>query len=81
LQLGLLTFSKNSDNAFTSTGFQNWKKAKEKCFTHEKTRTHTEAVFKLAAQRQPGVYSIMQNSSSRNSEQLAGWLPLTHPEI
>ena len=45
---GLISFSKNSNPAFVSDGFSNWKKAKENFSSHESSRVHKnkEAVMK-----------------------------------
>lgn len=43
----LLTFSKNSSPAFTSSGFNNWKKAVQKFNSHETSHAHREAHMKM----------------------------------
>ena len=43
----LLTFSKNSIPAFTSNGFNNWKKAIQKFNNHETSHVHCEAHMKM----------------------------------
>ena len=43
----MLTFSKNCNPAFTSTGFNNWKKAIQKFNNHESSHAHREAHMKI----------------------------------
>lgn len=45
----LLSFSSKKEDAFTSVGFCNWKKALEKFRVHEKSQTHKEGLTKLAS--------------------------------
>jgi len=61
----LLTFSKKDEPAFTTTGFNNWKKAAEKFTAPESCSTHKEALLKWRSIRKP---SISQQISSRNAE-------------
>ena len=42
---GLLGFSKNSSPVFTESGFNNWKKAKEKFNSHASSLIHKEAML------------------------------------
>ena len=53
----LLGFSKKSEDAFTTRGFDNWKKAKQKFEEHEKSQlqSHREAVMKYEAVQRPSV--------------------------
>ena len=51
----LLGFSKKSEDAFTTRGFDNWKKAKQKFGEHEKSQSHREAVMKYEAVQRPSV--------------------------
>jgi len=62
---GLLTFSKKGKPAFTTTGFNNWKKAAEKFTAHESCSTHKEALLKWYSIRKP---SISQQISRKNAE-------------
>lgn len=45
----LVQFSKNSNPAFTDTGFNNWKKAHQKFTNHSVSHTHKEAKMKWLA--------------------------------
>ncbi len=45
-QLKLMTFSHNVEDAFTRTGFTNWKHALEKFTAHERSSAHKEATLK-----------------------------------
>ncbi|CAH1254781.1 ZMYM1 [Branchiostoma lanceolatum] len=45
----LITFSGHKENAFTTTGFNNYKKGPEKFDTHEGSDAHGEAVMKCTA--------------------------------
>ena len=47
----LITFSKNVEEAFTTAGFNNWKKATERFKEHEQCGKHKEAVLKLATSK------------------------------
>ena len=49
----LVVFSKNSNPAFTSTGFNNWKKAHEKFGSHSISHVHREAKMKWLASGKP----------------------------
>lgn len=51
----LLTFSKKSDDAFTTTGFANYKKAIEKFDIHDKSDCHNEAKVKIAFLKGPSI--------------------------
>ena len=64
----LLTFSKCLDNAFITTGFNNWKKAKEKFKDHEKSHCHQEATLKLKASRGPSVIAIANSGYAKTQE-------------
>jgi hypothetical protein len=46
--LRLFLFSTKKDDAFTSTGYNNWKHALTKFAVHEKSQCHREAVLKLS---------------------------------
>ena len=50
-----LKFSEDCEDTFTRKGFDNWKKATEKCGKHEKSQTHREAFFKFQALQQPSI--------------------------
>ena len=52
---GLLTFSKKGETAFTTTGFNNWKKATEKFTIHESCSTHRETKLKWNNVRKPSI--------------------------
>ena len=54
----LFTFSKYLDNAFITTRFNNWKKAKENFKDQETSHCHQEATLKLKASREPSVIAI-----------------------
>lgn len=51
----LITFSKNSETAFTDDGFANWKKATSRFREHESCKAHSEAVMKLTASQDMSV--------------------------
>ena len=63
----LLTFSTKADKAFTVQGFSNWKKAKSRFRSHEKSLTHREACMKIAAIEGPTI--ITQINSQLKKEQ------------
>ena len=54
---GLISFSKNSNPAFVSDGFSNWKKAKENFSSHESSLAHKnkEAVMKWQSEGRPSL--------------------------
>ena len=52
---GKLTLSKKCDEAFSSRGYDNWKKAIEKFKEHEKSQGHHEACMKYKSQKGPSV--------------------------
>ncbi|XP_075425226.1 zinc finger MYM-type protein 1-like [Ascaphus truei] len=45
--MGLLGSSRRRDSAFTAVGFSNWKKAREKFGSHQKSKSHEFATWKL----------------------------------
>ena len=65
----VLTFSKKSDQAFIGIGYDNWKKAKARFKSHQRSHTHTEAIVKLKVTEQPSVISQLVSSSLRDKEQ------------
>ena len=64
----LLTFSKCLENAFITTGFNNWKNAKEKFKDYEKSHCHQEATLKLKASRGPSVVAIANSGYAKTQE-------------
>lgn len=59
----LLGLAKKGDDAFILSGFNNWKKAREKFDTHAKSDLHKEAVLKVELSQQESVYSIMHKQA------------------
>ena len=60
--LGMLTFNKKGDDAFTSTGFKNWKNALSRFKKHENSESHREATMKYtAALKSPSVSTLISN--------------------
>ena len=49
----LLTFSRNGSPAFTSNGFNNWKKGVQKFNSHKTSHAHREAHMKMVTLSQP----------------------------
>jgi len=47
-ELNLFNFSQNQDDAFTQAGYDNWKHALAKFTKHESSKSHQEAVLKVA---------------------------------
>ena len=45
--LSLMDRNIKAEQTFTTTGFQNWKKAIEKCESHEKSANHRHAVNQM----------------------------------
>ena len=54
-QQKLLNFDKRSESTFTTTGFNNWKKALEKFRKHSVSITHHEAEMKWQQLQQPSI--------------------------
>ena len=65
----VLTFSKKSDQAFISIGYDHWKKAKAQFKSHQRSHTNTETIVKLRATEQPSIISQLVSSSLRDKEQ------------
>ncbi len=65
---GVLSFSKKGEATFTTKGFNNWKKAKEKFREHELSQVHCEAMLKYTALQQSSV--AVQLSHQVASDQL-----------
>ena len=65
-QHSLITFSKMGENAFTETGFRNWRKAVEKFKCHESSHVHREAQIKWAARGQATIESRLQSQLAQS---------------
>ena len=65
---GRLTFSKNTDGAFTVTGYSNWKKAKQSFKKHEKSLCHREAFMKFNASKAPSVIEVANTALLKTQE-------------
>ena len=52
---GLITFSSKAESAYTTVGFNNWKKAIEKFQKHATCSAHSEAVIKWQMMQKPPV--------------------------
>ena len=61
----LLQFSTRGDSAFTSTGFNNYKKAMEKFAQHAASATHQEAVMKCSAIAMPSIQTMMSTQLAK----------------
>ena len=57
----LLCFSKKGEDAFVSTGFNNWKKAHEKFLKHAQSDLHKEAILKIQLIKQKSVDAVMNS--------------------
>ena len=57
--------SRCGDQAFTQTGFQNWKKAAEKFKKHEASNCHKESVLKLSTRKAQTVDTILSTQQQR----------------
>ena len=55
-----------SGGSFVKGGFRNWRKATEKCNSHEKSRCHIEAVHKLAALKSTPINALLSNAIAKN---------------
>ena len=60
-QQHLLTFSKKTEDAFTVTGFRNWKNTLSKLAAHEESAAHSEAVSKVESLLGPSVYTLLDD--------------------
>ena len=58
------SMAKKTENAFTQTGFDNWKKVGEKFAAHSRScsQLHREAVMKWKLGQQPGIDAVMDQS-------------------
>ena len=63
-KLGMITFSHSQEEAFTVTGYTNWKHATDKFAAHEHSNCHKEAVYKWSN------YISTQNISCQLSQQI-----------
>ena len=68
----LFTFSK-LDEAFTKTGFANWRKAQEKFAKYEASETHSEAVSTIQSVATVNVCQIL-NASCKQQQCLHSYL-------
>ena len=62
----LLNFSKYGDEAFTTCGFNNWKKSLEKFRKHEASEAHKAAVMKLSFKKTAQGVDVMISSQLAN---------------
>ena len=53
------------DDAFTTRGFDNIKKAHEKCLTHDTSASHTEAIMIWSTVSRPTVAQQLSNESAK----------------
>ena len=68
VKTNLLTMSKNVEPAFSTVGFNNWKKAKRRFTEHEKCEAHLEAVSKWAAAKAVPVDAQLSNHAKKERE-------------
>ena len=55
--------AKKGDDAFVDTGFDNWKKAREKFTVHAQSDVHKEAVLKIELLDQDSVHALITNQA------------------
>lgn len=68
-EMNLFSFSQNKDDAFTTTGYDNWKNALVKFAKHEMSKSHQEAVLKMAsAAKGTNVAGLISTSVNRDRE-------------
>ncbi|XP_063313199.1 uncharacterized protein LOC134612706 isoform X2 [Pelobates fuscus] len=67
--MGLLGSSRRRDSVFTALGFSNWKKAREKFGSHQKSKSHEFATWKLmhALQNQKREAALEQQRKVRQA--------------
>ncbi|XP_068127640.1 zinc finger MYM-type protein 1-like [Hyperolius riggenbachi] len=67
--MGLLGFSRRRDSVFTAVGFSNWKKARDKFGSHQKSKSHEFATWKLmhALQHQKREAALEQQRKVRQA--------------
>lgn len=63
--LGLHSTTAGHEEAFVSTGFLNWKKAKEKFQTHEMSSFHKLSVSLIAARQQTPITSKLEEAKAK----------------
>ena len=61
-----ITMSKQSEPAFTASGFFNWRRAIERFKIHEQSLGHKEAVMKLSHTNQPTVDAQLSSQHARD---------------
>ena len=68
-ELNLFSFSQNKDDAFISTGYDNWKNALAKFSKHELSKSHHEAALKVSnAMRSTNVAGLVSLAHNRERE-------------
>ena len=65
---GLLPSGSRTDSTLIAIGFDNWKKAKDKFRTHEKSQIHRDALFAHRAHKQPPVTAQLSNQVLRQQK-------------
>ena len=65
---GIICFTKKHKEAFISTGFENWKKAKERFKEHEQCQLHLEACLKLEMLKRTSVATRLSNQLRLDQE-------------
>ena len=61
--------SRKTESAFTTVGFQNWKKATERFKEHEKSDGHREAMTRLLSQQNQEVSVLLMLSDKQRKDQ------------
>ena len=66
---GLLSENRmGGGDAFLSSGFDNWKKARESFTVHEKSAVHREAMLKSALVKQPSIATQLSNQARQEQQ-------------
>ena len=68
--MGIIDLAHNKEPAFTSEGFNNWKKAIEKFKLHQASHTHLLSVSQIAAVKRPSV-SAQIHTQKQNEQAIA----------
>ena len=64
------------DNAFTSSGFNNWKKTLEHFEQHAQSSSHKEVLLKIEFLKQPTIVSQLSNQQKKEQRILREMLKI-----
>ena len=68
---GVLCFATRGEDNFVTSGYNNWKKARERFLKHEQSGLHKEAILKIDLLKQESIAATLSNQVQEN-QKIAG---------